>query len=280
MQSAKIYEARLGALHAKTANALNSVGTIHHLMGRLPEAKAHYERARQGLEAALGPGHARVAFVLFNLALIEREAKEILESRGLFQRALNIRETVYGRSHVLVADTLEELAILEVTNGRGDEARPLFERTLAIRQELHRAGHPLIWNATKNLALLYAQSDEPERGRTLLSKLVEDWTGALGDDDPALAQPLVGLAEFELGQGQPAAAIAPARRAVALPGTDAASLAHAQFTLARALSPEPRRAVNTESLELARAALAGYGDSKAHAGSKAEVQAWLSKRGE
>ncbi len=278
----EIYEARLGPLHFKTANALNSLGTVHHMAGRLPEAKAHYERARQGLEATLGPGDAKVAFVLFNLALIAREAKGVRQARGLFQRALNIRETVYGRSHALVADTLEELAVLEALNQRPEEARPMFERTLAIRQELHGAGHPRIWNAAKNLALLYAQADEMERSRALLSELMEDWARALGDDDPVLAQPLVSLADLELNHGQPAAAIAPARRAVALrsgPKVDAASLADAQFVLARALAPEPRGGVTKESLELARAALAVYADSKAHAGSKAEVQKWLSKRG-
>ncbi len=281
-QAAEIYEAQLGPLHFKTANALNSIGTVHHMAGRLPEAEAHYERARLGLEAALGPGDAKVAFVLFNLGLIHRQAKEIRKARGLFQRALNIRETVYGRSHALVADTLEELAVLEVTNERLEEARPLFERTLAIRQELHEAGHPRIWNAAKNLALLYALTDEMERSRALLSELVEDWTRALGDDDPVLAQPLVSLADLELIHGQRAAAIAPARRAVALrsaPEQDAASLAEAQFVLARALAPEPRGGITTESLELARAALGGFGDSKAYAYSKADVQEWLSERG-
>ncbi|MGH1345968.1 MAG: tetratricopeptide repeat protein [Nannocystales bacterium] len=280
--AAKIYEAQFGSLHAKTANALNSIGTIHHWAGRLPEAKAHYERAQLGLVATLGPGDAKVANVLFNLALIEREAGEAQRARGLFQRALDIRETVYGGSHVLVANSLEEFAILEATDEHPDEARAMFERTLAIRRELHGAGHASVWRAVTNLASLNAMTNEPQRSRALYSKIVTDWTEALGDDDLALAQPLLATAQLELDEGQPAAAIAPARQAVALRNAqdqDPVSRAQAQFVLAQALSPNPRDGATKESLELAREALAQYGDSVEHEASRAEVRAWLAKRG-
>lgn len=280
--AAKIYEARFGTLHAKTANMLNSIGTIHHLAGRLPEAQTHYERARLGLEATLGPSHPKVAYVLFNLALIQRETGETQQARRLFRRALNIRETVYGRSHALVADTLEEFAILEATNEHPDEARAMFERTLAIQRELHGAGHASVWRAVKNLAGLNELTDEPQRSRELYSSLVTDWTQALGGDDPALALPLLAAAQLELSEGQPAAAIVPARRALALrsaPGQDVASRARAQFTLARALAPDPRDGVTPESLELARAALNRYAKSPADETSRAEVQAWMADRG-
>ena len=281
-RSAEIYESRFGALHIKTATALNSIGTIHHTAGRLSEAKAYYERARLGLEASLGPGHARVALVLFNLALIEQSAKETQRARALFQRALNIRETVYGRSHTLVANTLEELAILEAKDNHLVEARAMFERNLAIRRSHHGAGHPSIWRAVANLARLNELTKEPQRSRVLFADLLTRWAQALGDDDPALAQPLLGTAVLEIDEGRPAAAIEPARRALALlsaPEQDAASRADAQFTLAQALSPKPRAGVTTESLELARAALAGYGESKEHAKSRASVRTWLKKRG-
>jgi tetratricopeptide (TPR) repeat protein/tRNA A-37 threonylcarbamoyl transferase component Bud32 len=280
-RSAKIYEAQLGPLHAKTANALNSIGTIHHTADRLPEAKAYYERARLGLEATLGRGHERVAFVLFNLALIHKGSGEIQEARDLFQRALNIRETVYGRTHVLVADTLEEFAILEATNAHLVEARAMFDRTLAIRRELLGAGHPRVWSAVDNLALLNDITKQPQRSRALYWQVVTDWTEALGDDDPALALPLLGVAQLELDQKQPAAAVAPARRALALrnaPGQDAVSRAQAQFVLAQALAPEPRGATE-ESLTLARRALTGFGDASAQAKSRASVKAWLAARG-
>ncbi len=280
--SAKIYEARFGALHAKTANALNSIGAIHHWAGRLPEAKAHYERARLGLEATLGPRHAKVANVLFNLALIQRETGETTRARGLFQRALNIRETVYGSSHVLVANSLEEFAILEATDAHPDEARAMFERALAIRTEVHEAGHASVWRAITNLADLNELTGEPQRSRELFAKVVSDWTLALGGDDPALALPLLAAAQLELSEGKPAAAIAPARRAVALrsaQGQDTVSRARAQFTLARALAPDPRDGVTMESLELARAAQTHYGDSPEHEASRAELQAWLDERG-
>lgn len=281
-QSAKIYEARFGARHAKTANALNSIGTIHHWAGRLSEAQAYYERAHLGLEATLGRGHPNVANVLFNLALIQRETGEKQRARSLFRRALNIRETVYGSSHVLVADALEEFAILEATDAHPDDARAMFERTLAIRRELHGPGHASVWRAVTNLADLNELTGEPQRSRELYSKILTDWTQALGTDDPALALPLVATAQLELSEGKPDAAIAPARRSVALrsaQGQDPVSRAQAQFTLARALAPDPRDGVTTQSLELARAAQTLYGDSAEHETSRAEVQAWLAERG-
>jgi tetratricopeptide (TPR) repeat protein len=278
-EAAKIYETQLGPLHAKTANALNSIGTIHHLAGRLPEAKAHYERARFALEAMLGPGHIKVATVLFNLALIRRKAGEPEEARALFQRTLDIREAVYGPSHVLVADTLEEFAILHATNKHPVEARAMFERTLAIQKELHEAGHASIWRAATNLAHLNEMAGEPQRSRRLYSTLMTEWTQALGDDAPALARPLVATAALELDEGEPAAAIAPARRALALGIQDPASRAQAQFILARALAPEPRRGASTESLDLAQAALAHYRESPDDAKTRAAVEAWLSQRG-
>jgi len=280
--AATIYEARFGALHAKTANALNSIGTIHHWGGRLPEAKAHYERARLGLEATLGPRHAKVANVLFNLALIEREADETTRARGLFAQALDIRETVYGSKDVLVANALEELGILEAGDAHPNEARAMFERAQAIRTEVHGPGHASVWRAITNQADLNAQTDEPQRSRALFAEVLADWTLALGSDDPALAMPLLAAAQLELSENNPAAAIAPARRAVALrskPGQDAVARARAQFTLAQALAPDPSDGVTTESLELARAAQTHYGDASEHEAARAEIEAWLNARG-
>ena len=97
-----------------------------------------------------------------------------------------------------------------------------------------------------------------------------------------VALPLLAAAQLELSEGKPAAAIAPARRAVALrsaPGQDAVSRAQAEFTLARALAPDSTGGVTTESLELARAAQTHYGESPEHEAARAEVQAWLAERG-
>ncbi len=280
-RAAEIYEAHFGALHPKTANASNAIGTIHHWAGRLDEAKAHYERARLGLEATVGPVNADVANVLYNLALIHRDTHAPERARSQFQRALDIRETVYGRSHVVVADLLEEFAILEAMDGHPDVARPMFERALEIRRELLGAGHGSVWATVSNLAGLDEMTGEPERTRERYAEVLADWTAALGSDDPALALPLVATAQLELTAGHPAAAIDPARRAVALRnanGQDPAARALAQFTLARALAPDPTEAAPSESLELARAALASYGDSAEHGASRAEVQAWLDER--
>ncbi|MEM6293526.1 MAG: serine/threonine-protein kinase [Myxococcota bacterium] len=281
-QAVAIYEAQFGPLHTKTATALNAIGTIHHRAGRLSEATAYYERARVGLEAALGPGHARVALVLFNLALIEQSAGRISHARGLFQRALSIRETIYGSSHHLVADTLEEFAILEAKQARLDEARVMFDRTLAIRREVLKAGHAKVWHAVTNLALLNSMREEPARSRALYADILNDWANALGEDDPALARPLLAAANLELGEGAPAAAIAPARRALALcntPGRDAVERADARFTLAQALAPDPGKDASAESIELARASLLDYGESPAHREARDAVRAWLAARG-
>ncbi len=282
-RSAKIYEAQLGALHAKTANAQNAIGTIHHRAGRLDEAKVHYERARLGLEATTGPVNAEVANVLFNLALIERQAGATERSRSLFLRALDIRETVYGDSHVAVADSLEELAILEATDGHPDAARPMFERVLTIRRELQGVGHARVWDAVSNLAALDEMTGEPQRTRELYAEVSADWSETLGNDDPALALPLLAAAQLELREGRPAAAVALARRAVVLrseEGQDPVDLAQAQFTLARATSPNPRDETETESLELAREALKALAGSPERAGLRAEIQAWLAERGD
>lgn len=268
--------------HPKTAGAENSIGTIHHVAGRLPEARAHYERARDVLEATLGPMHAKVAVVLYNLALIHRHADNISDARGLFRRVLEIREAVYGSRHVLVADALEEFAILEAEEGNTIEARTMFEEVLAIRRALHQAGHVAIWRAVENLATLNGQTGESAQSRALYAQLVAEWTEALGEDDLALARPLLAIAQMELIEGHPAAAVAPARRAVELHrvfGEDAVSYAKAQYTLAQALAPDPEDGATGESLALAREALAGFAGSPELAGSRASVKAWLAARG-
>ncbi len=295
----RLVEGYLEAVDSQSVDIASAIALeLANLLGvqrQEPDRGMLWMRLAEVHERARGETPLRRAALLHRRSSLLKQMKRFDEAEAGYLEALELLQQDLGTEHLLVARTRNNLGNLYEEVSRFDEAITQYDAAISTRREILGDTHPDVAQTLVGMANTVGEKGDREEALALLQHALKTYQASLGDEHVLVALAHAQLAGAHLAvreldsalehatraaEGQPAAAIAPARRAVALPGTDAASLAHAQFTLARALSPEPRRAVNTESLELARAALAGYGDSKAHAGSKAEVQAWLSKRGE
>jgi tetratricopeptide (TPR) repeat protein len=117
----------------------NNLGWTYHTMGRLEDARRHYESALALKEGVLGPGNPHLATTLHNLGMIAREQKEFATARSRLERALALTLAGVGEDHPRVANVLSELAGTLVDLGEPSVAIDAAERGLAI---LERTGDP------------------------------------------------------------------------------------------------------------------------------------------
>lgn len=115
---------------ADLASILNNLGSVCTETGRLDEAQAYLERARQLVDA--DDPLAR-ASVLSNLATAKALAKRNAESEALFGEALRITEAAHGTDHPLIGYVLSNWAAALRKSGRKREAKPLEKRAKSIR---------------------------------------------------------------------------------------------------------------------------------------------------
>ncbi|MFJ9890388.1 BTAD domain-containing putative transcriptional regulator [Streptomyces sp. NPDC091287] len=108
-----------------------TIGTLHMLQKRLPEAEERFGRARELFEA-VGERHGQL-LVLRNVAFVDRVRGDLDRAAARYRIAAEgLREVgdKMGEAHVL-----SNLARTEIENGRSDEARRLLDRARGLCKE-------------------------------------------------------------------------------------------------------------------------------------------------
>jgi tetratricopeptide (TPR) repeat protein/predicted Ser/Thr protein kinase len=205
---------RLGSPTDLEAGLQQTLGILAHDGGRLPDARAHFEKA-VALREELGD-ETELAAVLVNLARTMQAQGEIEPARKVVERAVATMEARYGPSHPQVAKTLTYLGGVEFEAGDVDAAAKRYERALAIQQETLPADHPEVAFSLNNVANVLGTRGELEpaldhyrRARDILQK-------RLGDEHPNVARLTFNMAELCKLMGQPDAAMTEYRRAIDL----------------------------------------------------------------
>jgi tetratricopeptide (TPR) repeat protein len=88
-----------GAPAHDLAAALNNLGTMYVLTGRLARGRALLEEAAERKRQALGPSHPSLAVTLNNLAVALRRQGEVVRSAGLHAKAATILGSVLRSDH-------------------------------------------------------------------------------------------------------------------------------------------------------------------------------------
>lgn len=202
-----------GPENLDTARAFYGVGAMLLRQGRVDEAEEYFLRSLAIRERRIGREHRHLVHALNELAVLRRGAHRYAEAEEPLRRVLSIQERRHGPHHPRTADALHQLAHLAQRAGRYAEAESLNRRILAIRErELGAAHRHTAWT---QLVLGEAVGLQ---GRHAEAAILQRRALAVFEELRAseAAAACRSLAEGAMRAGDPRAAEALARRALAL----------------------------------------------------------------
>lgn len=139
------------------ARALNNIGVVHHLQGRLDEALVFYERAAGVYTRA---GHLKgTASVLSNIASVYQASGDYERSMAYYTRSISVARKAGDQQRIAIA--LGSIGILYYDQGFHAKALTCYLQSLSIRERLDdKQGMAY---ALGNIGLIYdAQKNYPK----------------------------------------------------------------------------------------------------------------------
>ena len=227
------------AVAPELADDLQQLGSQLVADGKLVEAEATVRGAVTVVERAFGPDDLTVAAHLERLADVLSAVGRTADGLEVTERVLRLRRGALGELHTTVADSYEEQGVLLSRLGRLDEGVRAFEQSLEIRRELLGPEHSSVAASLERLgeasiamgdflradgylgrAFEIEPSDRAARVRILnrrgwlnlrrrqfdlaqrnFEQAVAMGSEVSGDDEPATADGLDGLAQVAMAQG-------------------------------------------------------------------------------
>jgi tetratricopeptide (TPR) repeat protein len=270
----------LGPMHPWQGRPLNNIGAVFLERGQPEKALPFFRRALAIWEKALDAHHFYVASAHGNIGAALRLLGRPREAIAEHKLALATLEATLGREHPMLANSVQNIGIVFFRDRQYEQARQYFQRALEIRERALGKDNPEVALSLIAMATLYERTKQFAKALSVARRTLAITEKARDPRHPLLTEALTEIGLAHLGQGAPAAAVAPLERALSLRDpakTSPLNLAGTKFGLARALW-ETRRD-RPRSLELAKEAAALLAKSReASAADRAEVRSWLSQR--
>jgi tetratricopeptide (TPR) repeat protein/predicted Ser/Thr protein kinase len=280
-QALTIFRAALGPDHEDVSLVLGNLGNLARAEGKRQEAAEYDKQALAVREKALGPDHPKVALALINVGTGAFEEGKLDEARGYLERALAIQESKLGKTHRDVGLSVLNLGHLATEQGDLDRAVAMFERGRVVFAGLNPK-HPLLAHVDIGLGDVARKRGDLQQARTHYQGALALREEVQGPDHPEVGQVALLLGTALLDLGEPAQALVPLERSLAIDTAQPTSRsfrAEVEFTLARALWTAPATAGRdrARARQLAEQSRTDYmaEDSSDFADELAAIDAWL-----
>ena len=159
------------------------------------EARASFERAERIWSEQLGPDHPRLADALIEYGELLHRSGDPRSAVAVLRRAVELRTSRLGPEAFDLPRALDPLGLALVALGDFDAAEEVLQRSARIRRRTlpsNHVDHARSWAALADLG--WAREDQDGARRTL-SRALELRLAALGDQDPAVAETYLQMAE-------------------------------------------------------------------------------------
>ena len=195
-RAVQLKESALGSSHPDLAISLANLGLVLRRLGKLDQAREHYERALRIRESALGPDHPDVARTLAAMTALASNKGDFGRARELGERAVGIAERVQPPAPLVVAVAANNLAIAlyELNDYTGSENR--FRLALRSYEAALGDDHPEVAKTSSNLATVVAESGDLSGARLLYERALATQERRQGRDHPDVALGLNNLADI------------------------------------------------------------------------------------
>ena len=113
-------------------NTYGYIGTVHHSLGDLQQAKECHDRALSIFLKKLRPEHVDVANAYDNLGTLHHDLGDLPQAKECHDLALAIRLKKLGADHVDVANSYNNLGTVHRALGDLQQAKEFHDRALTI----------------------------------------------------------------------------------------------------------------------------------------------------
>jgi tetratricopeptide (TPR) repeat protein len=224
----------------QVANFTNSLGVALRDQGKLDEAAAALERARQAYETLYGPDFPSIAGVLLNLGLLHVQRGDLAEARRTDERALAILDKALGPAHVDVGRALTNLAQVHYLQGDFPAAESLGLRSLGVKEKVVGPDHPLLVSSLENTTSALLRQARFAEARPYCERAIAIKEKQRGPQHAELVEGLLLCALADASEGKLAAAEERRGRAQAILAKAGAPRAETQIFFAEVTLAERR----------------------------------------
>ncbi len=165
-------EEELGPHHADTVRAINTLGYVHALSGRIEESLEHFraavERARGHFEPYEDSYYSALLNVGAALSYLGRSEEALEVEREVY----DILAGHYGRRHDSTLKVMNNMAVTLMDLDRFDEATAMMQDILRLTREAWGPHSPLTLSSMQNLADLYLRTDRPQQALEQMEPVV------------------------------------------------------------------------------------------------------------
>ncbi|RFF29646.1 serine/threonine protein kinase [Wenzhouxiangella sediminis] len=196
-------EEELGPHHADTVRAINTLGYVHALSGRIEESLPHFraavERARGHFEPWEDSYYSAQLNVGAALSYLGRSEEALEVQREVY----DILAGHYGRRHDSTLKVMNNMAVTLMDVERFDEATAMMQDILRFTREAWGPHSPLTLSSMQNLADLYLRTDRPQQALEQLEPVVVWRERLLGEEHGDVLNARYMAAEAALAADQP-----------------------------------------------------------------------------
>jgi non-specific serine/threonine protein kinase/serine/threonine-protein kinase len=201
-------ERERGPHHADTVRAINTLGYVHALSGRIEEALEHFrasvERARGHFEPHENSYYSARLNVGAALSYLGRSEEALEIQREVY----DILAGHYGRRHDSTLKVMNNIASTLMDLERFDEATAMMRDILRLTREAWGPHSPLTLSSMHNLADLYLRTDRPQKALAEIEPVIEWRERLLGETHSDVLGARFLAAEAALAAEQPGHALA------------------------------------------------------------------------
>jgi serine/threonine-protein kinase len=168
-QAVAIRERVYGPNHPNVASAVNELGSLALVQGRLDEAERHYRRAIDIYASSQGPRHSLVGMVKANLATVYTNENRLALAEQTFREVLSIYGETLPPTHTNVGIARIKLGRVLLREKRHAEAMVESRSGYDLLSAQMDPGVSWLQNARKDLIEIYTVLNQPaeaERFRT------------------------------------------------------------------------------------------------------------------
>jgi tetratricopeptide (TPR) repeat protein len=186
--------------HLRRASLLDSLASVHDVMGDYEEAKALQQRALTIVES-VNPEHPTVGSLLDSIAMAHASLGALDDAKRLEERAIDIHVTALGHEHPSVATSLANLAEVHRVARTYEEAKVLHERALVIFERALGPRHPDVALSLGGLALVHEAMGSHAQAAAVQERALDILEEVLGPAHRDVAHGLLNLANIRGAMG-------------------------------------------------------------------------------
>ena len=159
-----------------------SLGSVHHDLGDLEQAKEYYERALAICLKKLGPDHLDVAMCYNTLGSVHHLG-DLKQAKEYHERALTIYLKNLGPDHLDVAMCSNNLGSVHHHLGDLEQAKEYHERALTIYLKMLDPDHPDVATCYNDLGTVHCDLGDLEQAKEYHERALTICLRKLGPED-------------------------------------------------------------------------------------------------